>query len=660
MCYPVKKKLFAVLSYLLICVLSATSFCASAQTDPYALTPIWYFGNRAGLDFTTGSPTLLTTGQVNGGGQEGSSSICDPSRTLVFYTDGYRLYDAGHTFLQNLNGGTSSTQNSVIVPDPADPSNRFYLFTANVDDNGAGDKPASNASLGIHYYHIQKNAGSILVLSGPVQIAAHAEVSEQLCSGTDGNGNYWVVAHEGGHFDWQMNGIWAWRVTAAGVGPTVTSTIAGNTGNNPWQGSLKINKCQDRLAAVFSTGVVEIYGWNQSTGQVTSMIRRVTGLPAIYGCEFSPDGSILYYTSLGGNMLYQLDIATGAIYSDASWTSINNRPEMGTMQLGPDNRIYVLNGSNFAIPCYLGVINSPNVAGAGCNYVRNGITLNSGPSAYPNVQRGISNIAWLSPKGVLNIVSSSCPDYSFSYTFQNYFLENISIVPNSEEWDFGDGGGFQSGLGATPSHTYAGNGTYTVQVRFRDQTCNKTWTFSNQVSPNCVLPVEWLYIKTSSKNTTTLISWATSNETDNSHFILERSSDGIYFEMIGGVTSKNNFSGKITEYSFTDTTAPDGITYYRILQVDKDGSASYSKIVTANTEWNSVQIAPNPGSAQFTLQVTEGTEGTLRVYDLAGKEIFVSGFNSIIHFGENFLPGTYIVKIIIKEQSYCEKLIKDN
>jgi hypothetical protein len=659
MCYSVKKKLFTVLPYLLICVLSVTSFCAIAQIDPFALTPIWHFGNRAGLDFTSGSPVLLGGGQVNGGGQEGSSSICDPSGTLVFYSDGFRLYDAGHTFMQNLNGGTSSTQNSVIIPDPADPSNRFYLFTANVDHNGAGDKPASNASLGIHYYHIQKNAGSILVLSGPVQIASHAEVSEQLCSGTDGNGNYWVVAHEGGHFDWQMNEIWAWKITTAGVGTKVTSTIAGKTGNNPWQGSLKINKCQTKLAAVYSTGVVEIFDWNASTGQVTAMPQRITGLPAAYGCEFSPDGSILYYTSLGGNMLYQLDIASGTIYSDATWTSSNNSPEVGTMQLGPDNRIYVLNGSNFAVPCYLGVINNPNVPGAGCNYVKTGLTLNSGPGSYPNVQRGISNIAWLSPQGTLNITNSSCPAYSFSYTLQSYFLDNISIVPNSEEWDFGDGAGFQSGLGPAPSHVYAGNGTYTVRVRLRDVTCNRTWMFSNQISPNCVLPVEWIYLNATQEHNSVLVSWATASEEHNSHFIIDRSVDGIHFEAIGRVESKNN-SSSITEYLFSDLNPLEGKGYYRIRQVDIDGATTHSAIVAVTTPTSSIIIAPNPASGEYTLYMPEQTTGTLRVYDLSGKEILSSEIYPGFQFGKTFSPGTYIVKIIIKEQSYCEKLIKDN
>jgi hypothetical protein len=640
-------------------LLAGTSL--SAQTDPYALSPKWYFGNKAGIDFSGGGPILLTDGKVNGAGQEGSSSICDPSKNLVFYTDSYRLYDANHSFLQTLNGGTSSTQSSVIVPDPADPANKYYLFTANVDDNGSGDKPASNSNLGIHYYHIQKSSGSILVLSGPIKIADHSEVSEQLSTGTDDNGNYWIVTHEGGHFDWQMNNFWSWKVSSTGVGAKVISSVAGNTGNNPWQGSIKINKCQTRLGAVFSTGVVEIYDWDASTGKVTNMIRRVTGLSPLYGCEFSPDGTILYFTSHSNNILYQLDIASGTVYTEPTWNSSNNKAEMGTLQLGPDNKIYVVNASNFASPCYLGIVNNPNIAGTGCNYDRTGFILNNGSGSYPNVQRGISNIAWLNPQGSLNVVNNNCPSYTFNYSLKNYFGENITMVPNSEEWDFGDGNGFQSGLGTSPVHSYSATGSYNVKIRAKDMTCNKNWTYNTQVNPGCAaLPVQWLYTKITSQENSVKISWTTTSENNNHYFVIEKSEDGIHFKSIGLIEPLNNLPQTISDYTFDDSELSYGLCYYRIKQVDKDGSSSSSEILSIENNIVGISIQPNPSEDHFTLTYRPETIVNISVYDLAGREILSVESNAILNFGENFPKGIYLVKVTSGSKIFCKKIVKNN
>jgi gliding motility-associated-like protein len=453
--------------------------------SPYAISPKWFFGRRAGMDFSGGAPVVMLGGKVDGSGQEQSSTMCDTTGNVLFYSDSYNLYDGTNTFKQTLNGGTSSTNSSVCFPDPANPAKQFYYVTANQDLGGGG---TFSATPGIYYYHIQRTGpGTINVLSGPTLLALNSQVTEQLCAGTDTNGGYWVVAHQGGGGGGNGNQIWSWNFTPSGVGAKQISSIAGTDAATSFQGSLKINKCQNRLAAVMYSGKVEVYDWDNAAGKVTSLYRSYSIPGAFgYGCEFSPDGNMLYFTSLVANQLYQFDLASNTVITLGG--SSNNINEMGTIQLGPDDKVYVTNVANYAQPCYIGVVSNPNTAGVGCSYSSTGFILNNSVGNWPNIFRGIANEAWINP--ILNIdTTGACKQLVFSYNISTYFGKNVSIQVGSEEWDFGDGSGFQAGLGATPSHTYASGGSYTITMRVKDGICGNKFRVSKTLTVNnCSVP----------------------------------------------------------------------------------------------------------------------------------------------------------------------------
>ena len=453
--------------------------------SPYAIAPKWYFGYNAGLSFpTSGAPTFLPGGMTGGGGQEESSTMCDPDGNVIFYTDSYSLYNGNHTFVQTINGGTSSTNSSICFPDPANPTTEFYLVTANQDPLGGG---TFASTLGIYYYRIRKTGpGTITVFAGPTMLATNGQVSEQLCGGSDGNGGYWIVTHQGGGSGANGNQIWSWHVTASGVGARQTSSVAGTENNNSFNGSMKINKCQTRLAAIYKTKNVEVYTWDKTTGTVTGVTScsNSSSMDFGYGCEFSPNGDVLYFTDLVGNQLYQWDFTNTTVATAVvGGTSSNSVGEMGTLQLGPDNKIYVTNVAHDAVPVYIGVVNNPNVVGAGCNYNRTGFTLNNGPALKPATYRGIANQAWINPTLDINN-TGACKDINFSYDFKTYFGANVAVTAGSEQWDFGDGAGLQSGLGATPTHTYAAGGPYTITLKVTDASCTQVWTQTKSITVN--------------------------------------------------------------------------------------------------------------------------------------------------------------------------------
>ena len=92
------------------------------------------------------------------------------------------------------------------------------------------------------------------------------------------------------------------------------------------------------------------------------------------------------------------------------------------------------------------------------------------------------------------------------------------------------------------------------------------------------------------------MTWATASEFNNSHFELERSEDGKVFKQIARIQGQGTTLVQ-SDYSFEDREAISNVLYYyRLKQVDIDGSFEYSEIKTAELEsedkdW---ELYPNP------------------------------------------------------------------
>jgi hypothetical protein len=125
------------------------------------------------------------------------------------------------------------------------------------------------------------------------------------------------------------------------------------------------------------------------------------------------------------------------------------------------------------------------------------------------------------------------------------------------------------------------------------------------------------------------LAWSTSSEIDNSHFDVERSFDpAAGFNVIG--TVEGNLTTEIaSNYAFADKYAGEGTVYYRLNQVDTDGTSTYSPIVAVELEVSderSLGVFPNPASAGGRLTVRlngQWTEGATKLHlvDLAGRQV---------------------------------------
>ncbi|MEO0723917.1 MAG: M4 family metallopeptidase [Bacteroidota bacterium] len=116
-----------------------------------------------------------------------------------------------------------------------------------------------------------------------------------------------------------------------------------------------------------------------------------------------------------------------------------------------------------------------------------------------------------------------------------------------------------------------------------------------------IVPVEWLgFTATMSKERPEVqLEWQTTQEENNAGFYVERSTDGRQFTDIGYVAAANSPQSDINTYTFWDKDLPLNMTtgYYRLRQVDLDGTVSYSPIrVVDASHLEDWQVLPNPAT----------------------------------------------------------------
>jgi hypothetical protein len=141
-----------------------------------------------------------------------------------------------------------------------------------------------------------------------------------------------------------------------------------------------------------------------------------------------------------------------------------------------------------------------------------------------------------------------------------------------------------------------------------------------------VVPVELTSFNASVNGSGVLLKWETATEINNRGFEIERSSGNNVFTRIGFV-SGNGTSSKKHIYNFTDNNPVEGTYYYRLRQVDFDGSYDYSKTIEVNiavpARYELQQNYPNPFNPATTISWQVPVSGwlTLKVYDILGKEV---------------------------------------
>ncbi len=184
------------------------------------------------------------------------------------------------------------------------------------------------------------------------------------------------------------------------------------------------------------------------------------------------------------------------------------------------------------------------------------------------------------------------------------------------------------------------------------------------------LPIELVSFTANCNGRLALIEWTTATEKNNDFFVLERSTDAINFTEIARVAGAGN-SIELLDYNYTDYSAAGGDNYYRLVQVDYDGTRTASEIVVANCSEAEgepdVQVFPNPFHNDLTIHMENfgGTTVSIEVYDMLGrivmqKTIGVDGSSEETMLQlDNLSNGTYNVRISTKELVINKQVVKN-
>jgi hypothetical protein len=418
----------------------------------------WYFGSYAGVSFQTGNPVSVSGGQINTG--EGCATISDNNGNLLFYTDGIKVWNRNHVQMPNgfgLLGHFSATQSGVIVQRPGS-NNIYYIFTVT----------ASGQSEGFRWSEVDMTLdGGFGDVTANKNILLYTPATEKICGIRHcNNTDVWVVAHE-----WNSNGFRSYLVTSAGINPVpvISNVGTSHTGSSEHSyGYMKNSPDGTKLAlavwddAFIAESFIEVFDFDNSTGAVSNALHLWNWI-RMYGVEFSPSSTLLYANY--GNPIAQWNLYAGsdsAIIASRVQIgySTHTVPTGGSLQLGPDNKIY--HSRNGML--WLGVINNPNIAGIGCNYVDNGVSLTGlGQLGLPNFIQSYLR----QPPFIHEDVNCLTADFSFT-TAQDSSNLCTSAGNNiiSVAWDFGDplSGPNNTSTLDNPTHTFSVPGTYNVKL----------------------------------------------------------------------------------------------------------------------------------------------------------------------------------------------------
>jgi hypothetical protein len=279
---------------------SIIAFLICAASFGQGEANIWYFGNKAGLDFSTGNPVTLTNGQLNT--IEGCTSLSGPNGNLIMYTNGVSVWNKNHVAMANgtgLFGDISSSQSSVIVQKPGS-NDTFYIFTTN----------ALGENAGFHYSQVDMSANGGLGEVVSKNTVLSTSTCEKIAVIRHSNGqDIWVITHL-----LDSDTFFAHLVSASGISPVQVTSHAGcvvpaDSDSANAIGYMKISPDGKKIVTchTFLTKA-ELFDFDTTTGHVSNGHDLGVDSLHVYGAEFSPDNNLLYIATVDERKLFQFSL----------------------------------------------------------------------------------------------------------------------------------------------------------------------------------------------------------------------------------------------------------------------------------------------------------------------------------------------------------------
>jgi hypothetical protein len=168
-------------------------------------------------------------------------------------------------------------------------------------------------------------------------------------------------------------------------------------------------------------------------------------------------------------------------------------------------------------------------------------------------------------------------------------------------------------------------------------------SYNKMVTNPNALALTWVSFSGNASGSNVMLNWATADEKNTASFAIERSADGKSFEQIGSlktVGSGNN------SYDFTDAAAANGNNYYRLKQIDNDGTYQYSKVITVAVRKETAQVSIFPNPAKDVLNVKSNTPVSVAIYNMNGALVAAQDATTDAAVNISSLPeGFYVYRL---------------
>jgi hypothetical protein len=176
-------------------------------------------------------------------------------------------------------------------------------------------------------------------------------------------------------------------------------------------------------------------------------------------------------------------------------------------------------------------------------------------------------------------------------------------------------------------------------------------------SGNNPLPIDLLSFTADCSHDIVDINFSVVSQVNNDYFLVEKSKDAMEWEEVGTIEGAGNTNSQM-DYSMVDGTADHGLSYYRLTQVDYDGTSKTFAPVSASCESLGtglpIEVYPNPMINEVTVEIDledyQGSETYYTILDARGSIVkrdlidLDRGFNKHTIDVQNLPNGVYILR----------------
>lgn len=432
---------------------------------------------------------------------------------------------------------------------------------------------------------------------------------------------------------------------------SITNTNSAAINND---GNVYLDGDFDQTTSATYTGGTGSWLWFEGTGN-----QNLTGDATVNITQLKVDNASKLILATSVNITENVDLNS------------NGNIELGTnlLSLDPGANILNYNANNYIITNSTGSlrqeVSGTNVVFPVGNTIYNPATLNNSGTtdnfdvrvedqvldAYPagNVETdGMVDKAWI----IEEVVAGGS---NITMTLQ---WETADELPNFDRT--------QSGISHWTGTDWDRSPTWTNAPNVGGTSWTQTRTGITSFSPFAVedismdLPVELLEFNAKRQNVAeVLLSWATATEINNDGFFLQRMLDGeTEFTTLGFVDGQGN-STLTNYYDYVDENSFDGLSYYRLKQVDFDGTESYSpiRVVEGIPRNGFVNVYPNPTNDFINVRFSavHGKTARIKIYAIDGKLLFdlekEITTDQVVQLNETqeFPASTYLLQIIFED-----------